>query len=100
VAPKDPLAHQALAVLRIAAQIAQRVDLSCDPQYGCGMTEKTDVIQVRMSADEKLSFERAAEVGGVSLSAWVRNRLRAAALNELQGAGLKVPFVEALRARQ
>jgi uncharacterized protein (DUF1778 family) len=64
------------------------------------MTEKTDAIQVRMTADEKSSFEMAAAVGGVSLSAWVRYRLRAAALNELQGAGLKVPFVEAIRSAQ
>jgi len=62
------------------------------------MSEKTDVIQVRMTADEKASFEMAAAVSGVSLSAWVRYRLRAAALNELQGAGLKVPFVEAIKA--
>ena len=61
------------------------------------MTEKTDLIQVRMTTDEKLSFEKAAAVGGLTLSAWVRNRLRAAALNDLQRAGVKVPFVEALR---
>jgi len=53
-----------------------------------------------MSAEEKASFEMAAAVGGVSLSAWVRYRLRAAALSELQSAGLKVPFVEAIRTSQ
>lgn len=64
------------------------------------MTSKTDVIQVRMSADEKRSFEDAATASGVSLSAWARSRLRAAALSDLQSAGLKVPFVEALKASE
>ena len=64
------------------------------------MTEKSNVVQVRMTPDEKLSFEKAAALGGVSLSAWVRKRLRSAALSDLQAAGMKVPFVETLKAQQ
>lgn len=61
------------------------------------MVSKSNVVQVRMSPDEKASFERAAAAAGVSLSAWVRQRLRAAAMTELQASGLKVPFIEAIK---
>ena len=56
-------------------------------------------MQVRMSAAEKASFDLAADAAGISLSSWVRARLRTAALVELQLAGVKVPFVEAIKLR-
>jgi len=61
------------------------------------MIQKDHVVQVRMTAAEKASFDLAAEAAGVSLSSWVRERLRTAALAELQFAGAKVPFVEAIK---
>lgn len=51
-----------------------------------------------MTASEKASFDLAADTAGLSLSSWVRERLRSAALVELQSMGVKVPFVEALKA--
>ena len=63
------------------------------------MTPKDHVMQVRMSAAEKASFDLAADAAGISLSSWVRARLRTAALVELQLAGVKVPFVEAIKLR-
>jgi len=62
--------------------------------------QKNHVVQVRMSAAEKASFDLAANAAGLSLSSWVRERLRTAALTELQFAGVKVPFVEAIKAAQ
>lgn len=53
-----------------------------------------------MSADEKDTFELASLSAGVSLFSWVRERLRAAAVSELQAVGLKVPFFETLKERK
>jgi hypothetical protein len=43
---------------------------------------------------EKEAFEKAAKLSGISLSAWVRERLRRAAIVELREAGLSIPFLE------
>jgi uncharacterized protein (DUF1778 family) len=53
---------------------------------------KTDTLQIRLQSDEKQAFENAAELAGIALSAWVRERLRSAARRELTDAGHKVPF--------
>jgi len=58
---------------------------------------KTTTIQIRLTDDEKAAFSQAADQAGISLSSWVRERLRAAAVRELQGAGRQVPFIEPLR---
>ena len=51
---------------------------------------------IRVAESEKVAFERAAEVAGVSVSAWVRERLRKAAKADLQEAGQPVPFLQHL----
>ena len=48
---------------------------------------------LRVAASEKAAFERAAEIAGVPVSAWVRERLRAAALRELDNVGEVAPFL-------
>ena len=55
---------------------------------------KDYALQVRLSAAEKQTLHAAAKVAGTSTSAWVRDRLRRVAREELQGSGLKVPFLE------
>lgn len=57
------------------------------------MAGKSEIIQIRVTPSEKASFERAAEVNGLSISAWVRERLRKDARLELQSSGMKVPFL-------
>lgn len=57
---------------------------------------KTETLQIRLRPDEKAAFEAAAELAGIALSAWVRERLRIAAIRDLEGAGIKVPFVKKL----
>ena len=53
-----------------------------------------EYLDVRLDAPEKESFKIAAEIAGLSVAAWVRERLRAAAREELYSAGRKVPFLE------
>lgn len=55
---------------------------------------KTSTIQIRLQPEEKQAFEEAAKLSGIALSAWVRERLRSAAIRELEGVGIPVPFVE------
>lgn len=54
---------------------------------------KAEVLQVRMAASEKQAFAEAAELAGLALSAWVRERLRHAAREELESAARPVSFL-------
>jgi hypothetical protein len=56
---------------------------------------KTDSVEVRMQPAEKMTFKMAADLAGVPLSAWIRERLRRAAIRELIDAGLQVPILQA-----
>jgi uncharacterized protein (DUF1778 family) len=55
---------------------------------------KTSNVQIRLSQAEKQAFEKAAQLSGISLSSWVRERLRRTAIIELREAGLAIPFLE------
>ena len=48
---------------------------------------------VRLQVTEREAFDLAAALAGISLSSWVRERLRLAAIRELESAGRRVPFV-------
>ncbi len=54
---------------------------------------KQEVLQIRLTADEKEGFRIAAELAGIGLSSWVRERLRLAAIRDLESAGQRIPFV-------
>lgn len=54
---------------------------------------KSLTIQVRLTEREKTGFLEAAKLTGLPLSSWVRERLRLAAIRELEGAGRRVPFI-------
>ena len=54
---------------------------------------KAQVLQIRLNDAEKQGFRTAAELAGIPLSAWVRERLRLAAIRDLESAGQKVPFI-------
>jgi hypothetical protein len=54
---------------------------------------KPQIVQLRVSDEEKQGFQLAADLAGVSLSSWVRERLRLAAIRELESAGQKIPFI-------
>ena len=62
--------------------------------YIIGMAkQKTAHMLIRVTDPEKDAFELAASLAGISLSSWVRERLRLAAIRELESAGKRVPFV-------
>jgi uncharacterized protein (DUF1778 family) len=50
-------------------------------------------LEVRLSPQEKEGFRMAAEIAGISLSDWVRERLRRVARQELEQAGHPIPFI-------
>jgi predicted HicB family RNase H-like nuclease len=52
---------------------------------------------IRVSEAEKEAFSRAAQIAGVPLSAWTRERLRMAAMRELDNVGEVAPFFLAIR---
>ena len=60
---------------------------------------RTELLQLRLQPEEKQAFQEAAVLTGISLSAWVRERLRAAAIRELEGRGRSVPFVSSVPLR-
>jgi hypothetical protein len=55
---------------------------------------KTDTLQIRLHPKEKQAFELAAELSGIALSSWVRERLRHSAIRELEEAGRQIPFLQ------
>ena len=55
---------------------------------------KEQVLQIRLSADEKRGFAAAAGLAGIPLSSWVRERLRLAAIRDLESAGQQIPFIK------
>lgn len=55
---------------------------------------KDELLQLRVGALEKRAFEDAASVTGLALSAWVRERLRRAAIRDLEEVGRPIPFIE------
>ena len=58
---------------------------------------RTETVRLRVDLDEKRSFQDAADLAGVPLSAWVRERLRKAARLELEAAGRQIAFLQRLR---
>jgi hypothetical protein len=50
-------------------------------------------LDMRLETVEKEGFRRAAELAGLDLSAWIRERLRQIARKELEQAGQEVPFL-------
>jgi hypothetical protein len=54
---------------------------------------KAEYLDVRLEFTEKQAFKEAAELAGLPLSSWVRERLRLAARKELEEAGRAVPFL-------
>jgi hypothetical protein len=57
------------------------------------MRGKTETLQIRLTAEEKQGLMAAAGLAGIPISSWVRERLRLAAIRELESAGRRVPFI-------
>lgn len=56
--------------------------------------KRDNQLLIRLLQQEREAFEIAANAAGVSLSAWVRERLRSAAIQELQQIGKRAQFLE------
>lgn len=54
---------------------------------------KSETVKIRLDPDEKIAFEETARIAGISLSAWMRQKLRLAAIRELEQASRPIPFV-------
>lgn len=61
---------------------------------------KSQVLQIRLTDTEKQGFQDAADLAGIALSSWVRERLRLAAIRDLESAGRKIPFVEPVQPKR
>jgi len=55
--------------------------------------KRLNQILVRLSDDEKLAFEKAAQLAGITTASWARQKLRIVAAKELQEADLAIPFL-------
>lgn len=55
---------------------------------------RTQTMEIRVSPEEKLAFRDAAQVAGIPMSAWIRERLRRAATRELEDAGREIAFLK------
>lgn len=58
--------------------------------------KKQEYLDVRLDIAEKQAFHDAAAACGLALSAWVRERLRRAAIRELEQLGRPIPFLDSL----
>lgn len=50
-------------------------------------------LDVRLKRSEKKAFQDAANFAGLPLAGWVRERLRQAAIRELEGAAIPIAFL-------
>jgi hypothetical protein len=76
-----------------ALQIDTGLSAACVLHYILWMSPKSQSIQIRLSEQEKAGFAEAAALAGIPISSWVRERLRLAAIRELESAGRPIPFV-------
>ncbi|HKZ42851.1 MAG TPA: hypothetical protein VJ044_17970, partial [Candidatus Hodarchaeales archaeon] len=51
---------------------------------------RTDLVQFRLTDSEKRAFQDAASHAGISVSTWIRERLRRAAIRELEEASIPI----------
>jgi len=55
---------------------------------------KAEVLKVRVEDAEKRAFQEAAKLSGLPLSMWIRERLRRAAVRELEDASRPIAFLQ------
>jgi uncharacterized protein (DUF1778 family) len=60
---------------------------------------KNTTIEFRLSDLEKQAFQDAADLAGIGLSTWVRERLRRSAIKELEDAARPIAFIQEIHLR-
>jgi hypothetical protein len=63
------------------------------PLKGSGLAKSKSIL-LRLEPREKDGFAEAAELAGIPLAIWMRERLRKEAAKELQQAGKQAPFLK------
>lgn len=58
---------------------------------------RTALLEVRLTETEKATFQKSAEFAGLPLSYWARERLRRASVQELEDAGIEIPFLHNIK---
>lgn len=81
-------------VVHYAVHVNKYLHLYFVMHYNGIMKAKTETLQIRLTPDEKDGFEQASDIAGIPLSSWVRERLRMAAIRDLESAGQQIPFVK------
>ena len=56
--------------------------------------KRDNPLLIRLTDEEKAAFDASAEISGITLSAWVRQQLRLAAIQELGRVGRKATFLK------
>ena len=80
--------------MHIESHIKKNLDMYLKMHYNFIMQkEKTKIIQIRVTSEEKAGIIEATKIAGIPLSSWVRERLRLAAIRELEAAGKRIPFI-------
>lgn len=54
---------------------------------------RTEYLELRLTENEKRAFQEAAHISGISMSTWVRERLRRAVIRELEEAGRPATYL-------
>jgi hypothetical protein len=55
---------------------------------------KNELVKLRVTEAEKRAFQEAADLAGLPLSAWARERLRRVAVRELEEASRPIAFLQ------
>jgi uncharacterized protein (DUF1778 family) len=55
---------------------------------------REQVLQIRLTEEENQAFKDAADIAGIPISVWVRERLRRAATRELEEAARPIAFLK------
>jgi predicted HicB family RNase H-like nuclease len=59
-----------------------------------------EYLEIRVQSLEKQAFRDAAELAGIPLATWIRERLRQVAIRELEAAGQQIAFLRYERSEQ
>lgn len=54
---------------------------------------RDELVEIRLSPLEKRTFKVASDLAGLPLSTWIRERIRRAAIRELEDAGRLIPLL-------
>jgi hypothetical protein len=84
--------HSKLFIANVYQSVIQS-DIMPEQNENTGNELRTNNVLLRLKLTEKQAFQDAAELAGVPLSAWMRERLRQAAIKELEAQARPIAFL-------